>query len=144
MPHETSTKDTRASRARRFLATGGVTREDSDDELGLEDHPWEWIYAVGPKPGSQYISGAKFGQYQFKMGDTVLLKAEGSNEAWVGIICDFQEVEEEGEKTANFMWFSGEQEIRNKQKKRMDFLPVSSREGLSIGRGKMIVDSRIE
>ncbi len=133
MPHETSTKDTRASRARRFLSTGGVTREDSDDELGLEDHPWEWIYAVGPKPGSQYISGAKFGQYQFMLGDTVLLKAEGSKEAWVGIICDFQEDEEEGEKTANFMWFSGEQEIRNKQKKRMDFLPVSSREGLSIG-----------
>ena len=61
------------------------------------------------------------------LGDTVLLKAEGSKEAWVGIICDFQEDEEEGEKTANFMWFSGEKEIRNKQKKRMDALPVSFR-----------------
>jgi len=126
MPHKTSDNAARALRARKFLSTGGVTREDSDDELGFEDHPWEWIYSTGPKPGSQYISGARFGQYQFMLGDTVFLKAEGSKEAWVGIICDFQEDEEEGEKTANFMWFSSEKEIRNKQKKRTDSLPVSS------------------
>jgi origin recognition complex subunit 1 len=31
-------------RARKWLTKGGILREDSDDELGYEDHPWEWIY----------------------------------------------------------------------------------------------------
>jgi origin recognition complex subunit 1 len=35
------------------------------------------------------------------IGDTVLLKAEGSNKAWIGAICDFQEYD--GEKSANFL-----------------------------------------
>lgn len=34
----------RAEKARQILASGAVQREDSDDELGYEDHPWEWIY----------------------------------------------------------------------------------------------------
>ena len=37
-------KLTRAEQARQYLAGGAVLREDSDDELGLEDHPWEWLY----------------------------------------------------------------------------------------------------
>ncbi|OJD14844.1 hypothetical protein AJ78_04848 [Emergomyces pasteurianus Ep9510] len=31
-------------RAKQWLTRGGIFREDSDDELGYEDHPWEWIY----------------------------------------------------------------------------------------------------
>ncbi|KAH6627956.1 P-loop containing nucleoside triphosphate hydrolase protein [Chaetomium tenue] len=61
------------------------------------------------------------GSFECYLGDTVLLKAEGSNEAWVGIICEFQ-TDEEGEKAAYFMWFSSAQEIRNPKKKRTDFL----------------------
>jgi len=38
------TKLSKAEQARRFLIHGGVAREDSDDELGLEDLPWIWIY----------------------------------------------------------------------------------------------------
>ncbi|KKZ64195.1 origin recognition complex subunit 1 [[Emmonsia] crescens] len=31
-------------RAKQWLTKGGISREDSDDELGYEDYPWEWIY----------------------------------------------------------------------------------------------------
>lgn len=125
------------ARARRYLSTGGVDREDSDDELGLEDHPWEWIYLtpskghLSKKHGSRgshehkKIIGARMGSFQCMLGDCVLLKAEGSKEAWVGLLCDFlEEDDEEAVKRANFMWFSAEKEIRNKAKKRTDALPV--------------------
>ena len=64
------------------------------------------------------------GNFSCKIGDSVMLKAEASNAAWVGLICGFQEEEEDEGKCANFMWFSSEQEIRNKEKKRTDFMPV--------------------
>lgn len=155
-----SSHSAKAERARQILSGGGVTREDSDDELGLEDHPWQWIYSTdngqqshnttviepvqGP-PGSEEsqlrrrkvgplqadraeqrrIVGARMGNFKCLIGDCVLLKAEGTNEAWVGLICEFQEEEEEGDgKAATFMWFSTEKEIRNKQKKRTDALQV--------------------
>ncbi|EGE80680.1 origin recognition complex subunit 1 [Blastomyces dermatitidis ATCC 18188] len=35
-------------RAKQWLTKGGIYREDSDDELGYEDHPWEWIYETDP------------------------------------------------------------------------------------------------
>lgn len=127
----------RSSRAARYLP--GVAREDSDDELGTDDLPWEWIYETEepePEPAAEngrkrkrqatqepQIIGARMGSFDCYLGDMVLLKAEGSNEAWVGIICDFQ-TDEEGEKAANFMWFSSEKEIRN-PKKRTDSLEVS-------------------
>jgi origin recognition complex subunit 1 len=137
----------------------GVEREDSDDELGLEDHPWEWIIedrqvqkaqdqgsnestpeedltledgAAGiskPMDSSSSlrtrsgIVGARMGDFSCKLGDCVFLKAEGTNEAWVAIICEFM-TENDGTKAAVFMWFSTEKEIRNKTKKRMDFLDV--------------------
>lgn len=123
---------TKAARAKRFLSGGGVTRDDSDDELGLEDHPWEWIHEASPTAarGGKRIIGAKMGNFQCMVGDCVLLKAEDANEAWIGLICELldSEPEDGGEgqvKSANFMWFSTEREIRNKEKKRMDFLPVS-------------------
>ncbi len=131
MPHKTSTTSKsareKADRARQYLTEGGVTREDSDDELGLEDHPWQWIYSQeAPKTtgADPEIVGARMGNFQCMVGDCVLLKAEGTNEAWIGLICNFEDDEEEEEMVANFMWFSTEREIRNRQKKRTDALPV--------------------
>jgi origin recognition complex subunit 1 len=165
MPHSTDPVNSRkrvsrAERARRYLSGSGVVREDSDDELGLEDLPWEWIYgdrhqsreethnnaadgyesattSLNPLPTSWKrkgrheslqdseweIVGARMGSFECRLGDCVLLKAEGNNEAWVGLICDFMEDEDQG-KVANFMWFSTEKEIRNKEKKRTDFMQV--------------------
>lgn len=120
----------------------GIARADSDDELGVDDHPWEWVYAdrqksLNPKEdetsrkrkrtteGEPEIAGARMGSFICSVGDTVLLKAEGSGEAWVGVVCEFLE-EDDGEKAAKFMWFSSEKEIRNKAKKRTDSLWVSA------------------
>jgi origin recognition complex subunit 1 len=135
-------KRSRAEQARLFLTGGAVLREDSDDELGYEDHPWEWIYAdasadqavvddnATPRKRkaaltthTERIVGARMGSFKCKLGDAVLLKADG-NQAWVGIICDFYEDDEDNEKMAKFLWFSSEQEIRNESKKRTDFVPV--------------------
>ncbi|KAF3035010.1 Origin recognition complex, subunit 1 [Didymella heteroderae] len=134
-------KRSRAEQARQILSSGAVLREDSDDELGYEDHPWEWIYEDAPAekaPGDdnatprkrnsapaslgRRIVGARMGSFTCKIGDALMLKADG-NQAWVGIVCDFYDDDDDGEKMAKFLWFSSEQEIRNKNKKRTDFLP---------------------
>ncbi|ROT37032.1 ATPase [Sodiomyces alkalinus F11] len=101
----------------------GVWRDDSDDELGTLDVPWEWIYDTKDAPSSRgnKIIGAQFGRFRCFIGDCVLLKAEGSHEAWVAIICQFLE-DDDGQKAAEFMWFSTEPEIRNKYRKRTDSL----------------------
>ena len=133
-------KPDRKSRAPKVVP--GVIREDSDDELGDDDHPWEWIFSDedaadndGATDGRKRkravaettIVGARMGDFECFLGDTVLLKAEGSNEAWVGIICEFIDDDgDDGEKAAHFMWFSTEKEIRNKVKKRSDYMPVRS------------------
>ncbi|KAL1622704.1 Origin recognition complex, subunit 1 [Diplodia seriata] len=140
-------KQTKTERARQWLKGGGVLREDSDDELGIEDYPWEWVYegeghaealdgdddATPRRRGGRQnktqaskrsIIGARMGNFACRLGDTVLLKAEG-NEAWVGIICDlFDGRDEDGEeeKMANFMWFSTPKEIRNKARRRTDYM----------------------
>lgn len=122
-------------RRRRARPPPGVTRDDSDDELGCDDLPWEWIYgeAVAAAPDGDgsaskrrkiqgpAIVGARMGSFECRVGDTVLLKADGSNEAWVAIICEFIDDDAESDKAANFMWFSTEKEIRNKHRKRHDF-----------------------
>ena len=122
-------KRTKLEQARHFLSGGGVLREDSDDELGEEDHPWEWIYEdnYGDTAGQRPIIGARMGTFECFIGDAVLLKAPVDNEAWVALIYDFvQSKDEDGdagdEKLANMVWFSSEKEIRSK-KKRTDFLP---------------------
>jgi hypothetical protein len=119
----------------------GVARDDSDDELGYEDHPWEWIYQSphdSPVKSDRHearkrkrdtdnksrVVGARMGGFECYIGECVLLKAEGSHEAWVGIITEFVESDEDGDKAANFLWFSSENEIRNREKKRTDNLPV--------------------
>lgn len=146
-----STKPTALERARRILH-GGVLREDSDDELGDEDLPWEWIYDSGaqddeeaeeevapstpskkrkrgpaPKPRKKVarIIGARMGdRFECRIGDCLLIKGEGlAGEAYVGLATEF--LEQDGEKQCNVMWFNTEFEIKNKKKKRMDFLSVS-------------------
>lgn len=137
-------KRTRIEQARQYLSGGAVPRDDSDDELGYEDLPWEWIYEDAaaseaqtapnatprkrrtvPALASRHIVGARMGNFVCRLGDAVLLKAEG-NQAWVGLVCDFYEEDDsEDDKMARFMWFSSEREIRNKSTKRTDFLPVS-------------------
>ena len=128
----------RDSAARRPL---GVVRDDSDDELGIDDLPWEWICEASTPAATseqsevsrkrkhvsqQRIVGARMGNFECQLGDCVLLKAEGgSNEAWVGIINEFLDEDEDGQKAANFLWFSTEKEIRNNNKKRADFLRAS-------------------
>lgn len=139
-------RTSRIQRAKQYLKGGGIVRDDSDDELGIVDHPWEWIYrsagasiadkahqkgddgakvkskTTGKDEASKPIVGARMGNFSCSVGDTVLLKAEG-NEAWVGLICDFLE-DDEGDKMASFMWFSTPREIRNKLKRRTDALEV--------------------
>lgn len=120
----------KAERARKLLAGATLRREDSDDELGTDEHPWEWIYETNEKKTQDddedesadeekaamtprkrkarnavrsqgAIIGAKMGTFKCKVGDTVLLKAEGQNQSWVGIIHQFLE-DEDGDKSANF------------------------------------------
>lgn len=134
-PHNLARKVTEPG-VRRKAPPQGISREDSDDELGIDDLPWEWIYNAEDtdranddaqndrkrrKVTGNKIVGARMGTFECRIGDTVLLKADGSNEAWVAIICEFVEDDGEGEKAANFMWFSTEKEIRNRDKKRTDF-----------------------
>ncbi|ODA76635.1 hypothetical protein RJ55_07906 [Drechmeria coniospora] len=131
-PKSGAKRDASTSQRPQKRSFSGVAREDSDDELGEDDLPWEWIYGVEPNEDhgqshskrrkvSDRIVGARMGSFECRVGDCVLLKAEGSNEAWVAIICEFIEPDGEGDKAANFMWFSTEKEIRNKSKKRDDF-----------------------
>lgn len=136
MPPQSSLAKGAEPLRRRKRRLPGVSREDSDDELGSDDLPWEWIYndeeperTAGDEPQSDRkrrkvagnkIVGARMGDFECRTGDCVLLKADGSNEAWVAMVCEFVE-DDEGEKAANFMWFSTEKEIRNKDKKRSDF-----------------------
>jgi origin recognition complex subunit 1 len=140
MPPRKSASKSKIERARQYLSGGTITREDSDDELGYDDLPWEWIYEDGKDAVSSSkkrkraseaestgaeIVGARMGSFVCKLGDTVFLKS-ADQQAWVGIICEFADDEETGEKMADFMWFSTPDEIRNKTKKRTDFLKVSA------------------
>lgn len=126
-----------AEKARRQLPQNH--HELSDDELAGDEPSWEWIYNStltaerSDEPQSDRkrrkvvgdrIVGARIGQFECRIGDVLMLKADGSNEAWVALVCEFVEDDGEGEKAANFMWFSSEREIRNTDKKRTDFYPV--------------------
>ncbi|RGP73640.1 origin recognition complex subunit 1 [Fusarium longipes] len=125
-----------AEKAKRQLPQ--KSHELSDDELAGDEPTWEWIYNSTPttersddpqsdrkrrKVVGDRIIGARIGQFECRIGDALMLKADGSNEAWVALICGFVEDDGEGEKAANFMWFSSEREIRNTDKKRTDFYP---------------------
>ena len=113
-------------RAQHWMTKGGLVRDDSDDELGEEDFPWEWIFERDPdadkaegsgsantnngesttprrssRRGStrrRRIVGARMGSFECRLGQVVLLKSPEPGKDWVGIITEFlEEEDEEGE-----------------------------------------------
>ncbi|KAM0512208.1 hypothetical protein ACHAPE_009138 [Trichoderma viride] len=128
---------THLTRGRKRAFSAAVASEESDNNSEAGEVSWEWIYSTeqaddGEKgdgdrkrrrvAASSKIVGARYGDFECLVGDTVMLKAaDGSIGAWVAIVCDFQEDGETGEMSANFMWFLTEKEIRNKGRKREDF-----------------------
>ncbi|KAI0025611.1 P-loop containing nucleoside triphosphate hydrolase protein [Xylariomycetidae sp. FL0641] len=92
--------------------------DDSEDD---DDQEWEWIYDGNGR--DQHIVGARTGSFECRVGDCVLLKSDGPTQAWAAIITDFIEEDDDGEKAADFLWFSSESETRNRHRKRKDFLP---------------------
>ncbi|EZF35914.1 hypothetical protein H109_02788 [Trichophyton interdigitale MR816] len=132
------TKSKRAQEiARQWLTKGGIFHEDSDDELGSEDLPWEWIYeepqpspakpSKGKKSGPKII-GARMGSFECRIGHIVLLKSPEAGKDWAGIIYEFLDDldPDSGEivKSMNLMWFTSPDEfLSTKNKKRADALP---------------------
>lgn len=140
-------------RAQQWVTKGALVHEDSDDELGAEDHPWEWIYdtttdikeesegyraspektgrrrASRSAPKRPAIVGARMGTFECRLGQVVLLKSPEPGKDWVGIITEFLEEEDEDEedemiKSANIMWFASPDEfLSTRNKRRADALP---------------------
>ncbi|KAJ6145057.1 P-loop containing nucleoside triphosphate hydrolase protein [Penicillium chermesinum] len=135
-------------RNQQWVTKGALVREDSDDELGDEDLPWEWIYEEEPqaegeaaendekkeKPSrrrrssrpaqkKRAIIGARMGSFECRIGQVVLLKSPEPGKDWVGIITEFLEEEDEDEeggvlKLANIMWFASPDEFLSTRNKR--------------------------
>src|ERR1700742_363274 len=92
-----------APRPKQYLTKGGLRREDSDDELGYEDHPWQWIYEDEESPQTsdepqakkrktssldskkRFVVGARMGSFSVRIGDPLLLKSPEQGKDWVGI-----------------------------------------------------------
>lgn len=130
---------------RQWLTKGGLAREDSDDELGVEDIPWRWIFddetesqdhdktptrkrkARALSHPVRKIKGAKMGSFTCSVGDTVLLKSPEQGKDWAGIISHFSDTNDEGEQemSASIMWFCSPEELSRGKKSRMrtDLLP---------------------
>ncbi|KAJ5436583.1 ATPase AAA-type core [Penicillium cf. griseofulvum] len=148
-----SSAQRRTARERaQWMTKGALVRDDSDDELGVEDLPWEWIYDTNeeatqeadpinetpvkrsrrrpsrPARQKRKIVGAQMGQFQCKVGEVILLKSPEAGKDWVGIITEFLEEEDEEEdeivKSANIMWFASPDEFMGtRNKRRTDALP---------------------
>ncbi|KAL9115443.1 MAG: hypothetical protein Q9227_000764 [Pyrenula ochraceoflavens] len=135
-------------RSRQWLTKGGLARDDSDDELGVEDYPWEWIYksesaidnfkdeektptrkrkasALTDVSNKPQIIGARMGKFSCKIGDAVLLKSPEEGKDWAALICGFSEANEddEDEMSVNVMWFVSPEEFGKKEKRRSDVVP---------------------
>lgn len=135
-------------RRKQWLTKGGLAREDSDDELGVEDMPWHWIYdnsdesqdvektptrkrkAKALTEPTPKIKGAKMGSFTCYVGDPVLLKSPEPGKDWAGIISHFADTndEEEEEMCASIMWFCSPEELSRGKKSRLrtDLLPNES------------------
>ncbi|EXJ74977.1 origin recognition complex subunit 1 [Cladophialophora psammophila CBS 110553] len=135
---------------KRYSTTGGLRREDSDDELGYEDHPWQWIYededqsepqgdetissrkrkanALNPKRTA--IVGARMGAFSVRIGDSVLLKSPEQGKDWVGLACSFSETNEDGddEMCVCIQWFCTPEELMFGKRSKIsgDVLPNES------------------
>ncbi|CAG8887131.1 unnamed protein product [Penicillium egyptiacum] len=149
-----SSPQRRSARERaQWMTKGALVRDDSDDELGVEDLPWNWIYDTSeeapqetetnddapakrsrrrssrPARQKRKIVGAQMGQFQCKVGDVILLKSPEAGKDWVGIVTEFLEEEDEDEedeivKSANIMWFASPDEFMGtRNKRRTDALP---------------------
>ncbi|KAL4809584.1 P-loop containing nucleoside triphosphate hydrolase protein [Aspergillus unguis] len=143
-----SRKQDALKRAEKWMTKGGIIRDDSDDELGDEDYPWEWMYDTEqddagenanrgtPKSArrrssrqpQRKIIGARMGSFECKLGEAILLKSPEPGKDWAGIITEFREEEDdEGEepiKSANIMWFASPDEFMStRNKRRTDALP---------------------
>ncbi|KAM5476272.1 Origin recognition complex, subunit 1 [Microsporum audouinii] len=135
------TKESKSKRAqelaRQWLTKGGIFHEDSDDELGSEDLPWEWIYedtqasplkpSRGRKAGPKII-GARMGSFECRLGHIVLLKSPEAGKDWAGIIYEFLDDPDPDSgdivKSMNLMWFTSPDEfLSTKNKQRDDALP---------------------
>ncbi|EXJ94493.1 origin recognition complex subunit 1 [Capronia coronata CBS 617.96] len=139
-------------RQKKYLTKGGLAREDSDDELGYDDHPWQWIYETDETPqpaedektptkkrkasalsqGSRKraIVGARMGSFSVRVGDPILLKSPEQGKDWVGLICSFSKTNEDGddEMCAYIQWFCTPEELAfgKRFKIRPDVLPNES------------------
>lgn len=133
------------SASRQWVTKGAVLREDSDDELGAEDHPWEWVFeeegqdfeangSTKRKLGkASKILGARTqttnGFFECRLGDTILLKSPEAGKDWVGIVSEFIEEEDEDgdiDMLVNIMWMASPDEFatdRNRNKRRADCMP---------------------
>ncbi|CAP93129.1 Pc16g04590 [Penicillium rubens Wisconsin 54-1255] len=149
-----SSPQRRSARERaQWMTKGALVRDDSDDELGVEDLPWNWIYDTNeettqetennddtpakrsrrrssrPARKKRKIVGAQMGQFQCKVGDVILLKSPEAGKDWVGIVTEFLEEDDEDEedeivKSANIMWFASPDEFMGtRNKRRTDALP---------------------
>lgn len=132
------------SRFKRWQTKGGLSREDSDDELGYEDHPWEWIYADQNKETQQdaatpsrkrkasYMLGekrkviaARMGSFAVAVGDAVLLKSPEQGKDWAGLICAFSDMneDEEEEMCAHIQWFCAPDELLSGSSRKSKYIP---------------------
>lgn len=109
---------------KKYSTKGGLQREDSDDELGSDDHPWQWIYE------GKSIVGARMGSFAVQVGDAVLLKSPEPGKDWVGLICSFSEKDEDGDDDmcVYIQWFCTPEELAfgKRSKIRPDVLPNES------------------
>lgn len=128
-----------------WATKGGLNREDSDDELGYEDLPWEWIYSnkthdTGDdgKGSSRkrkataleateknIIVGARMGSFVVNVGDAVLLKSPEQGKDWAGLICAFSDTDDddEGEMCAHIQWFCAPDELLSGAGRKAKLMP---------------------
>ena len=123
---------------------GGLARDDSDDELGYDDLPWEWVYnsdaaeKTASKGNSRkrkaspveedtgrVIVGAQMGSFVVQVGDAVLLKSPEHGKDWAGIICAFADVNEDDEEEmcANIQWFCAPDELLTGSGRKSKLMP---------------------
>lgn len=143
-----ATTPQKSQKSQQWLTKGGLAREDSDDELGVEDIPWHWIYddqlgaedvqktptrkrkAKALNETGRKIRGAKMGSFACYVGDTVLLKSPEQGKDWAGIISHFSAIndDDEEEMSASIMWFCSPEELSRgkKSRARTDLLPNES------------------
>lgn len=142
-----TTTPQKTQKTRQWQTKGGLAREDSDDELGVEDIPWSWVYDAdgesqeGDKTPTRKrkakalnttpkIKGAQMGSFACYIGDTVLLKSPEHGKDWVGIISHFSDSNDDGEEemSASIMWFCSPEEVSRGKRSRVraDLLPNES------------------